>query len=70
MSKAVFSLQRSVRFQRAVLFAMINPQVGLLKYFDKLRIFLVQSFFSQPNGAGFAGVKSNISFSEEDLKVR
>ena len=28
MSKAVFSLQRSVRFQRAVLFAMINPQVG------------------------------------------
>ena len=29
MSKAVFSLQRSVRFQRAVLFAMINPQVGL-----------------------------------------
>jgi len=49
MSKAVFSLQRSVRFQRAVLFAMINPQ---------------------PNGAGFAGVKSNISFSEEDLKTK
>jgi len=49
MSKAVFSLQRSVRFQRAVLFAMINPQ---------------------PNGAGFAGVKSNISFSEEDLRTK
>jgi len=49
MSKAVFSLQRSVRFQRAVLFAMINPQ---------------------PNGAGFAGVKSNISFSEEDLRAK
>merc|ERR1712032_1307451 len=44
MSKAVFSLQRSVRFQRAVLFAMINPQ---------------------PNGAGFAGVKSNVNFSSE-----
>jgi len=29
MSKAVFSLQRSVRFQRAVFFAMINPQVVL-----------------------------------------
>merc|ERR1719346_344685 len=49
MSKAVFSLQRSVRFQRAVLFAMINPQ---------------------PNGAGFAGVKSNISFSDEDLRTK
>jgi len=45
MSKAVFSLQRSVRFQRAVLFAMINPQ---------------------PNGAGFAGVKSNVNFSSEE----
>jgi len=49
MSKAVFSLQRSVRFQRAVLFAMINPQ---------------------PNGAGFAGVKSNITFSEEHLQAK
>merc|ERR1711936_301035 len=49
MSKAVFSLQRSIRFQRAVLFAMINPQ---------------------PNGAGFAGVKSNISFSDEDLQAK
>merc|ERR1711974_463781 len=47
MSKAVFSLQRSVRFQRAVLFAMINPQ---------------------PNG--FAGVKSNITFSEEHLQAK
>ena len=28
MSKAVFSLQRSVRFQRALLFAIINPQVN------------------------------------------
>merc|ERR1711990_227667 len=49
MSKAVFSLQRSVRFQRAVLFAMINPQ---------------------PNSAGFAGVKSNITFSEEHLEAK
>ena len=30
MSKAVFSLQRSVRFQRALLFAIINPQVAFL----------------------------------------
>ena len=30
MSKAVFSLQRSVRFQRALLFAIINPQVTFL----------------------------------------
>lgn len=49
MSKAVFSLQQSVRFQRAVLFAVINPQ---------------------PNGAGFAGVKSNITFSEEHLQAK
>merc|ERR1711971_1297663 len=49
MSKAVFSLQQSVRFQRAVLFAMINPQ---------------------PNGAGFAGVKSNVNFSEELLQAK
>merc|ERR1719370_1190914 len=49
MSKAVFSLQRSVRFQRALLFAIINPQ---------------------PNGAGFAGMKSNITFSDEQLKVK
>jgi len=49
MSKAVFSLQRSIRFQRAVFFALINPQ---------------------PNGAGFAGVKSNITFSEEHLQAK
>jgi len=49
MSKAVFSLQRSVRFQRALLFAVINPQ---------------------PNGAGFAGTKTNITFSDEQLKDR
>jgi len=48
MSKAVFSLQRSVRFQRALLFAIINPQ---------------------PNGAGFAGMKTNITFTDEQLKV-
>jgi len=45
-SKASFVLQQSRLFQRAVFFAMLNPQ---------------------PNGAGFAGVKSNISLSSEDL---
>ena len=40
MSKASFTLQKSKVFQRAVLFAMINPQ---------------------PNGAGFAGIKNNVS---------
>merc|ERR1719499_3038609 len=45
MSKAVISLQKSPMFQRAVMFAMINPQ---------------------PNGAGFAGVKRNISLAEHD----
>merc|ERR1711874_380509 len=39
MSKAAFSRQKSPMFQRAVLFAMINPQ---------------------PNGAGFAGVRSDV----------
>merc|ERR1711973_479949 len=39
-SKAAFVLQKSKLFQRAVFFAMLNPQ---------------------PNGAGFAGVKTNIS---------
>merc|ERR1712215_467902 len=43
MSKAAFSLQKSKLFQRAVMFAVINPQ---------------------PNGAGFAGVKVNISFED------
>jgi len=45
MSKAVFSLQKSKVFQRAVMFALINPQ---------------------PNGAGFAGVKRNVSLAEHD----
>merc|ERR1719468_808261 len=45
-SKASFVLQKSRLFQRAVFFAMLNPQ---------------------PNGAGFAGVKTNISLSSEDL---
>ena len=39
MSKAVLSLQTTRVFQRAVMFAMINPQ---------------------PNGAGFAGMKTTI----------
>lgn len=39
MSKAVLSLQITQLFQRAVMFAMINPQ---------------------PNGAGFAGVKTSL----------
>ena len=39
----------------------------MLKYFDKS---FSSVFFSQPNGAGFAGVKRNISFSEENLNVR
>ena len=47
MSKAVFSLQVSPLFQRAVMFAMINPQ---------------------PNGAGFAGVKTNLSLAGHDGK--
>ena len=47
MSKAVFSLQKSKVFQRAVMFAIINPQ---------------------PNGAGFAGVKSNVTFEDVDGK--
>ena len=47
MSKAVFSLQKSKLFQRAVMFAVINPQ---------------------PNGAGFAGVKHNISLSNHEDK--
>ena len=47
MSKAVFSLQKSPMFQRAVMFAMINPQ---------------------PNGAGFAGVKTNLSLAGHDGK--
>merc|ERR1712037_168830 len=49
MSKAVFSIQRSVRFQRALLFAIFNPQ---------------------PNGAGFAGMKTNITFTDEQLKAK
>merc|ERR1712156_531369 len=47
MSKAAFSLQKSKLFQRAVMFAVINPQ---------------------PNGAGFAGVKHNISLSNHEDK--
>ena len=47
MSKAVFSLQKSKVFQRAIIFAVINPQ---------------------PNGAGFAGVKSNVMFEDVDGK--
>ena len=39
MSKAVFSIQKTRLFQRAVMFAMINPQ---------------------PNGAGFAGVQTEM----------
>merc|ERR1719348_922570 len=39
-SKAAFVLQKSKLFQRAVFFAMLNPQ---------------------PNGAGFAGVKTNVT---------
>ena len=44
MSKAGFTLQKSRIFQRAVLFALLNPQ---------------------PNGAGFAGVKTNLSLELE-----
>ena len=40
MSKAAFTLQKSRLFQRAVFFALLNPQ---------------------PNGAGFAGIKTNLS---------
>ena len=40
MSKASFTLQKSRLFQRAVFFALLNPQ---------------------PNGAGFAGIKTNLS---------
>ena len=40
MSKASFVLQKSKLFQRAIFFALLNPQ---------------------PNGAGFAGVKTNLS---------
>jgi len=47
MSKAVFSLQKSKLFQRAIMFALINPQ---------------------PNGAGFAGVKNNITFEDNEGK--
>ena len=39
-SKASFVLQKSRLFQRAIFFALLNPQ---------------------PNGAGFAGVKTNLS---------
>ena len=41
MSKAVFSLQRSIRFQRAVFFALINPQVAALTHCQILPSFLV-----------------------------
>lgn len=40
MSKASFVLQKSRLFQRAIFFALLNPQ---------------------PNGAGFAGVKTNLT---------
>ena len=40
MSKASFVLQKSRVFQRAIFFALLNPQ---------------------PNGAGFAGVKTNLT---------
>ena len=47
MSKAVLSLQKSKVFQRAIMFAVINPQ---------------------SNGAGFAGVKINVTFEDVDGK--
>ena len=49
MSKASFSLQKSRLFQRAVFFALLNPQ---------------------PTGAGFAGIKTNITFNLEDFNSR
>ena len=48
MSKASFTLQKSRLFQRAVFFALLNPQ---------------------PNGAGFAGVKTNLSLELEQTGV-
>jgi len=45
MSKASFVLQKSKLFQRAIFFALLNPQ---------------------PNGAGFAGVKTNLSMDLEN----
>ena len=44
MSKAAFTLQKSRLFQRAVFFALLNPQ---------------------PNGAGFAGIKTNLTLDLE-----
>lgn len=41
MSKAVLVLQKTQRFQRGVLFSMLNPQ---------------------PNGAGFAGFRTDTEF--------
>jgi len=48
MSKASLTLHRSSLFQRAALFAVINPQ---------------------PNGAGFAGVKTNLTVSPQHLQA-
>ena len=47
MSKAVFSLQRSIRFQRAVFFALINPQVAAFtKYFlPTINMFAIAIWF-------------------------
>ena len=48
MSKAAFTLQKSRLFQRAVFFALLNPQ---------------------PNGAGFAGIKTNLTLDLEKTVV-
>lgn len=48
MSKAAFTLQKSRLFQRAVFFALLNPQ---------------------PNGAGFAGIKTNLTLDLEKTGV-
>merc|ERR1712029_1319268 len=45
MSKASFVLQKSRVFQRAIIFALLNPQ---------------------PNGAGFSGVKTNLTLENPD----
>lgn len=47
MSKAVLVLQKTQRFQRGVLFTMLNPQ---------------------PNGAGFAGFRTDTEFDLSDFK--
>ena len=47
MSKAVFSLQRSIRFQRAVFFALINPQVAALTHCQILQHVCNSNLISQ-----------------------